>query len=100
MSSEPLSERAAAGEKLVHQDNGLEARLDRIGEQLTGIIDLFQARIEEDIVKGQLFEQLHQDLARYRDDFVFTSITRRIFTDLLRLFDRVDVTLDDQTLHA
>ena len=100
MSSDPLIAPSAAGEKPVDQDNGLDARLDRIEEQLAALAKLFQARIEDDAIKGQLFEQLHRDLARYRDDFVFTSITQRIFTDVLRLFDRVDAAMDDRTLHA
>src|SRR4051812_37385428 len=99
MSSEPLTG-PDVGEKLVDQANGLDARLDRIDEQLAQLANLFRARIEDDASKGQLFEQLHRDLARYRDDFVFTNITRRIFTDMLRLFDRVDAALDDRVAHA
>lgn len=100
MSSEVVIEPADPGEELSDKQNELLARLDRVDEQLAELSKLFHARIEDDGIKSQLFEQLYLDLSRYRDDFVFTSITRRIFTDVLRLFDRVDATLDDRTLPA
>src|SRR3954462_11308147 len=99
MSSEPLTG-PDVGEKLVDQANGLDARLDRIDERLAELANLFRARIEDDASKGQLFEQLPRDLDRYREDFVFTNITRRIFTDMLQLFDRVDAALDERAVHA
>jgi molecular chaperone GrpE len=95
MNSEPVAE---AAETPASGEGAVSARLDAIDGRLTELAELFRARIEEDAVKGELFAQLHRDLARYRDDFIFTSITRRLFSDLLRLFDRIEATLEKGAL--
>jgi molecular chaperone GrpE (heat shock protein) len=79
---------------------GLDAKMNQISNQLIALSDLFHTRIEDDSTKGQLFEQLHQDLVRYRDDFVFNNITRRVFTDIVGLFDRVDTATNDVTIQS
>jgi molecular chaperone GrpE (heat shock protein) len=59
-------------------------------DKLSKLLLLFQEKIDDDLIKGQLFERLYQELTNYREDFVFKNVTRRIFTDIIRLFDRVD----------
>lgn len=48
--------------------------------------------------KAICFEKLYRDLANYRDDFVFANITRRVLTDLIRLFDRVDALVEEDSV--
>ncbi|MEF8733828.1 MAG: nucleotide exchange factor GrpE [Candidatus Accumulibacter meliphilus] len=59
---------------------------------------VFEEKIRDDVTKGDLFEKLYRDLANYRDDFVFANITRRVFTDLIRLFDRVDALVEEDSV--
>ena len=70
----------------------------RIEAQLSELLHLVQHRLQDDLVKGQLFEKLYHDLTHYRDDFVFKYITQRIFSDVISLFDRVDTVLRDEAL--
>ena len=59
-------------------------------EKLTQLIQLFEEKISKDETKGMLFEKLHDELSRYREDFVFNKILRRLFLDLITLFDRIN----------
>lgn len=58
-------------------------------KKLSKLIQLFEEKIAEDETKGKLFERLHDELSRYKEDFVFDKILRRLFLDLIRLFDRI-----------
>lgn len=70
--------------------DALEQRLADTDDKLSKLLLLFQERIQDDLVKGQLFEKLYHDLTNYREDFVFKNITQRVFNDVICLFDRVD----------
>lgn len=72
--------------------------LAAIEAQLAELRRTFDEKIRDDASKGELFEKLYADLARYRDDFVFASITRRVLSDVMQLFDRVDTLLGDGVL--
>jgi molecular chaperone GrpE (heat shock protein) len=74
----------------------LTERCAAIDAQLTGLRQLFEEKIREDVARGDLFEKLYRDLANYRDDFLFNNVTRRVLDDLIRLFDRVDRLLDQE----
>ena len=76
----------------------LEQRLIGMDDKLSSLLQLFQERIQDDHIKEQLFEKLYNDLAKYREDFVFKNITQRIFNDVILLFDRVDGMLKDEIL--
>jgi molecular chaperone GrpE (heat shock protein) len=66
-----------------------------VNAQLAELRRLFEEKIRDDVTKGDLFEKLYSDMANYRDDFVFANITRRVLTDLIRLFDRVDALIGE-----
>jgi hypothetical protein len=57
-------------------------------DKLSKLLLLFQEKIQDDLVKDQLFQKLYHDLTNYREDFVFNNITKRVLS--IRLFDRVD----------
>ena len=65
-------------------------KLSRIEEQLAEMQCLFKEKIADDEVKGKLFEKLYLDLERYRDDFLFRYTLKKLFKDLIALFDRID----------
>jgi len=69
-----------------------------VNAQLAELRRLFEEKIRDDVTKGDLFEKLYSDMANYRDDFVFANITRRVLTDLIRLFDRVDALVGEDTI--
>lgn len=92
--SEPL---AISPENRTTSD-ALEQRFACADEKLSKLLLLFQEKIRDDLVKGQLFEKLYHDLTNYREDFVFKNITRRILTDVIRLFDRMDGALKTESL--
>jgi molecular chaperone GrpE (heat shock protein) len=62
---------------------------------LAGLRQLFEDKIREDSARGDLFEKLYRDLAKYRDDFLFNHVIRQVLVDLVGLFDRVDGLLKD-----
>jgi molecular chaperone GrpE (heat shock protein) len=68
---------------------------DVVTEQLTGLRQLFEDKIREDAARGDLFEKLYRDLAKYRDDFLFNHVIRQVLVDLVGLFDRVDGLIRD-----
>ncbi len=92
--SEPL---ATSPENRTTSD-ALEQWFACTDEKLSKLLLLFQEKIQDDLVKGQLFEKLYHDLTNYREDFVFKNITSRVFTDVIRLFDRVDGMLQPDLL--
>ena len=47
--------------------------------ELTGLRQLFEDKIREDAVRGELFENLYRDLANYRDDQKIVALVRRGF---------------------
>lgn len=63
--------------------------IENSNKKLDGLTRLFEDKIAEDETKGILFEKLHGELSQYRDDFVFDKILRRLFLDLIGLFDRI-----------
>ena len=69
-----------------------------VNAQLAELHRVFEEKIRDDVTKGDLFEKLYRDLANYRDDFVFANITRRVLTDLIRLFDRVDALVEEDSV--
>ena len=63
--------------------------IENSNEKLDGLTRLFEDKIAEDETKGILFEKLYGELSQYRDDFVFDKILKRLFLDLIGLFDRI-----------
>jgi molecular chaperone GrpE len=72
--------------------------LKPIADKLESLERCFEAKIQDDATKVDLFNRLHQDLIHYRDDFVFKQVTGKVFDDLILLFDRLDDTLEPETL--
>ncbi len=80
------------------QDLSVSQFLDIIiaaDKKLSHLIQLFENKIAEDETRGILFQKLHEELTQYREDFVFDKILRRVFEDLIRLFDRINKVKDD-----
>lgn len=71
-------------------DGGLLEKLSQIGQELLVLRKMFEEKIANDTLKADLFSRLNAELERYREDFVFKHITSRIYSDLIRLFDRVE----------
>jgi molecular chaperone GrpE (heat shock protein) len=69
-------------------------------ERLDTLTQLFQAKILDDESKAELLRKLYEDLARYRDDFLFNHLIAGIFDDLIRLDDRLDDTLAPETVES
>lgn len=59
-------------------------------EKLDQILNLFNEKISKDKTKNRLFERLHEELSRYKEDFIYEKILKRIFLDLIHLLDRVE----------
>ena len=77
-----LSEKIAALAEQSRPQNGLdlEARFKRIDEQLIAI------RSTES-VNQRLFDSLHDELLKYRDNFLHESLQKPFIHDLVHLFD-------------
>jgi molecular chaperone GrpE len=76
----------------------LPAYLQSLERRLDGLSQLFQAKIQDDQAKAELLQKLYEDLARYRDDFLFKHVVADMFHDLIRLDDRLDDALAPETL--
>lgn len=74
--SEKIDKLARSEENVV----GLEARFKRIDEQLTAI------RSTES-VNQRLFDSLHDELLKYRDNFLHESLQKPFIHDIVHLFD-------------
>jgi len=57
--------------------------------QLAELRELFETKIFKDKDKGELIRRLYGEVDRYREDFIFKYITKRMYMDLIRLFDRI-----------
>ncbi|MCD5401783.1 nucleotide exchange factor GrpE [candidate division NPL-UPA2 bacterium] len=81
-------------ESLSCKINDLEDKVSKgfrdITERISNLSILFEEKISEDTTKEMLFKNLHSDLTRYREDFLFKNILKKVFMDIIRLFDRVD----------
>ena len=63
-----------------NRNNELSLQFRRIEEQLTAIRD-------SDTVNQRLFDSLHDELLKYRDNFVHESLQKPFIHDLVHLFD-------------
>jgi len=77
-------------------DVGVET-IDRLSKQVTDIerkLDDFHRLLENEqslnVQKGELVRRLFDKLRDYEQDFIFNKILKRVFTDLIRLYDRVN----------
>ena len=66
----------------------------QVSDQLAQLKALFEARIIEGEQQQQWVAQLISQLADYRNDFVYSNITGRIFRDLIQIYDTFGQTLD------
>ena len=58
-----------------------------LGERLKKVDEHFAALRNTESVNQRLFDSLHQELIRYRDNFVYESLQKPFIRDLLTLFD-------------
>lgn len=68
--------------------------------QLAHLEELFQEKIREDDKQRQLFERLMNDLDKYRQDFIFSHITSKVFRDLIQLYDTLEQTLQPDAVEG
>jgi molecular chaperone GrpE (heat shock protein) len=56
--------------------------------------ELFNQKLYDDHLKENIFKRLVEELSYYKENFVYENILRRIFGDLIRLFDRIGDTIE------
>lgn len=83
---------------IIEQLNQVHSLSQEIGTHIGDLQEIFRQKIEVDATKTTLFNQLHQELTSYREDFVFKHILSRIFDDLLRLYDQLSNGLKSEAL--
>ena len=76
------------------------ALLTPMQTQLEHLHDLFQEKIREDDGQRQLFERLMNELDEYRQDFIYSHITSRIFRELIQLYDTLEQTLQPDAVEV
>lgn len=64
--------------------------ISEVDSKLSQFEKMLAGKIATDETKGKLFERLYVELERYRQDFLFDKILRKLFLDLVGLFDRID----------
>jgi len=65
--------------------------LKDIYEKVTKLFMLFKEKIEKDETKDSLFKILNSKLDMYEQDFIFKHIKKRLFSDVILLYDRVEM---------
>lgn len=92
---EASDEQSQIAEEHEEDDNeAIRERLSSIEHHLLRLESMFEEKIADDEVKADLFEKLHKQLAEYRDDFLFKYVIKRLFKDLIALFDRIENTIE------
>ncbi len=84
--------------RLPNEKNITSDKFSTITTQLNYLSELFHEKIQHDAVKDDLFKRLYQELSNYREDFIFNNITKRLFVDVIHLYDHLDAVLQQKTL--
>jgi molecular chaperone GrpE (heat shock protein) len=71
------------------------ALLASVQTRLEHLEELFEGKIRDDDRQRQLFERLMKELEEYRQDFIYSHVTSKVFRDLIQLYDTLE-----QTLHS
>lgn len=71
-------------------DNELKTMISNLSDKVEELLCLFKEKIQKDETKDSLFEMLNSKLSKYEQDFIFEHIKKRLFSDLILLFDRVE----------
>jgi molecular chaperone GrpE (heat shock protein) len=64
-----------------------------IEDQISKIKELYLEKISNDELKNKQFEIMVEELQRYKDNFVFETVQKRIYLDLIGVYDRVEEVL-------
>ena len=73
--------------------------IEKIAEQngmLLESMKLILSKLDDNNEKGQLIKDLFAKIKDYEQDFVFNNILRRMYLDLIRLYNRVDIMCSDK----
>jgi molecular chaperone GrpE len=59
-------------------------------DQVAQIKTLFQEKISTDEMKNNQFEKLYEELEKYRNNFIFETTQKRIFLELIGVYDHIE----------
>jgi molecular chaperone GrpE (heat shock protein) len=62
----------------------------KIEEQLSKITELYNEKISFDELKNKQFEIVVEELQRYKNNFIFDTIQKRIYLELIGIYDHVE----------
>jgi molecular chaperone GrpE (heat shock protein) len=68
----------------------LYQRLTKLETTIAELTQLFKEKIDHDEAKKKLIEIMTTQLQQYEKNFVFEKFQKRVFLDLIQLFDRIE----------
>ena len=81
------SQREAELEK---EEVTLATRLTKLETNVAELTQLFKEKIDRDEAKRELIKTVTTQLRQYEKDFIFEKFQKRMFLDIIQLFDRID----------
>ena len=68
----------------------LATRLTKLETNVAELTQLFREKIDRDEAKRELIKTVTTKLQQYEKDFIFEKFQKRVFLDIVQLFDRIE----------
>ena len=68
----------------------LATRLTKLETTVAELTQLFREKIDRDEAKRELIKTVTMQLRQYEKDFIFEKFQKRVFLDIVQLFDRIE----------
>ena len=88
-------QREAKSEK---EEFTLATRLIKLETNVAELTQLFKEKIDRDEAKRELIKTVTTKLQQYEKDFIFEKFQKRVFLDIIQLFDRIEDVRKNATL--
>ena len=76
--------------ELEKEEVTLATRLTKLENSVAELTQLFKEKIDRDEAKRELIKIVTTQLQQYEKDFIFEKFQKRIFLDIIQLFDRIE----------
>jgi len=79
-------------EGINHQENSQDPIIDsvrRLDEKVTNFQLIVEEFFSKNRTKDQFYEKVFQELCQYKENFIWERILKRIFLDVICLYDRI-----------
>ena len=78
------------GAELEKEEVTLATRLTKLETNVAELTQLFKEKIDRDEAKRELIKTVTTKLQQYEKDFIFEKFQKRVFLDIVQLFDRTE----------